>query len=172
MKRILFAALSALSLLLFTLPAQAEEFKEYMFKCLPDYEIIEQVRNFNQLEIRSKKPESEDFTETVHEGDLVYTQYEYKGPANTTPSTLQVLRHYQNSVKKLEGEILCVEEEKVHASFTTADKQYYMVARSIDGGTMIDVSVLEVKEMDDNTGIIDADPIHPQQPGGSGQDVQ
>lgn len=172
MKRILFAALSALLLPLLTLPVQAAEFKEYMFKCLPNYEIIEQVRNFNQLEIRSQKPESEDFTATVYEGDLVYTQYEYKGPANTVPSTLQVLRHYQNSVKKLEGEILCVEEEKAHASFSISGKQYYMTARSIDGGTMIDVSILEVKEMDDNTEIINADLIHPQPPGGSGQGVR
>jgi outer membrane protein OmpA-like peptidoglycan-associated protein len=160
MKRRVFAALSALLLALFTQSAQAEEqFKEYMFKSLPNYKIFTQKKNFNQLQIRSQKPESEDFTETTHEGNLVYTQYEYAGPPNSMPSNLQILRHYQKSVKKLEGEILCVEAEKVHASFTRAGKQYYMMAWSSGGGNLIDVSILEVKEMDDDTEIIDADLI-------------
>jgi outer membrane protein OmpA-like peptidoglycan-associated protein len=159
MKRILLPLLLPLMLLL-ALPAQAaEKPKDYIFKPLPDFEIRDQKRNFNKLEILSAKPESQKTEKTTYEGNLVVTNYNYKAPKATMPSSLQIIRHYQNSAKKLDGNILWVDEREseTHASFTRNDKQYYMTVRAYTDNYV--VKILEIETMADDTEILDADAI-------------
>ena len=158
MKRLLVLILPLF--LCFAVSAQAEEkFKDYIFKGLPNYEINLQDRNFNQLEIKSPKPESEDFDTTIYEGNFVQTNYSFNGPEERVPSQLQIFRNYQNAVKKLEGEILYEEGNELHASFKRNDKQYYMTLAVYNSGQLIEVKILEVDEMEDELEIIDADTI-------------
>ena len=147
----------ALTLLLcFAFPAQADEqFKDYIFKALPNYVIDSQSRNFNQLEIKSPKTGNNDFDSTTYEGNLVNTRYSYQGAADSVPSQLQIFRNYQNAVKKLEGEILYDQGDGLHTSFLRNDKQYYMTVSAYNSGHIIEVKILEVEEMEDELEIID-----------------
>jgi outer membrane protein OmpA-like peptidoglycan-associated protein len=147
-------------LLCLVLPTQAaEKFKDYIFKGLPNYEINHQARNFNQLKIKSPKPESTDFIETTYEGNFVQTNYDYKGQEDGVPSQLQIFRNYQNAAKKLEGAVLYEEENELHTSFKRNDKQYYMTVVVYNSGHVVEVSILEVDAMKDELEIIDADTI-------------
>jgi outer membrane protein OmpA-like peptidoglycan-associated protein len=160
MKRFIMFIAALPILMCLTLSAQAEEkFKDYIFKGLPNYEINHQVRNFDQIKIKSPKPESTDFIETTYEGNHVQTNYSYTGPAEGVPSLLQIFRNYQNAAKKLDGEILYEESNECHLSFKRNDKQYYMTVRVYNSGHLIEVKIVEVAEMVDELEIIDADTI-------------
>ena len=100
MKRLLMALFL---LLCFALSAQAaeEKFKDYIFRGMPNFELSEQVRNFEELTIKSAKPESEEVEETTHEGSRVHSQYSYIGKEDDVPSSLQIVRNYQEAVKAL-----------------------------------------------------------------------
>jgi len=162
MKRMLMMILPLL--LCLALPAQAAEApKDYIFKALPNYETSKQTRNFNQLKIKSPKPESTNFIDTTYQGNLVTTEYNYRGPKQDVPSELQILLNYQNAVKKLGGEILYEKGNGLHASFQRNDKQYYMTVELSNWGTLIYVRILELAEMKDDLEIIDEDPIPQKQ---------
>jgi len=156
MKRLLMALPLLLCL---ALPAQAAEYKEYMFRGLPNFKISAQQKNFNQLKVNTPQPESAELVETTYEGNLVATSYEYAGPSDSTPSALHIKRHYQNSAKKLEGKVLFEDDLQTHAAFIRNDKQYYMTVQVYNSGNDYTVNILEVEKMQDDTAIIDADTI-------------
>ena len=159
MKRMLMAL--SLSLCI-ALPAQAAEApKDYIFKGMPDYTIHRQTRNFNKLEIQSKKPEGTDFIKTTYEGNLVSTEYTYSGADKSNmPSGLQILRYYQAGVQKLGGVVLWTDDsDGLHASFQRNDKQYYMVVEVWNGGNDLPVRILELAQLNYDVEIIDADTI-------------
>lgn len=154
MKKALLPLLLPLMLLI-ALPAQAaEQFKDYMFTGLPNYEIYSQVKNFNQLTVKSQKSQDEEFVETTYEGNLSYTTYQYKGAAEVVPSDLQIRRNYENAVKKLEGAITYNRETELHTSFKRNDKQYYMTVSVHDGCSRIEVKILEVAEMQEDIDVL------------------
>ena len=148
-----------------TLAQAADAPKDFIFKGMPSYKIGSQQRSFNQLKIVSAKPDSDRVeTETTYEGNLTLTRYSYTGPSDATPNWLQIIRHYQNSVKKLDGIILTSDKyeawyKEMCASFIRNDKQYYMHVGVGHGGSSYTVQILEVEEMADDTEILDADTI-------------
>ena len=154
-------------LLCLTVPAYAAEApKDYIIKGMPDYTLERQKREFSNLKIRSPKPESKGFDETTYEGNIVFTRYNFKGAKDATPSKVQAMRYYRSAVQKLGGEVLWVHdtEQYLHASFTRNDKQYYMgVTAGSTGRTTpanyIEVTILELAELDYDVEIIDADTI-------------
>ncbi|GHU33520.1 hypothetical protein AGMMS50256_25580 [Betaproteobacteria bacterium] len=161
MKKTLMTLLLLPLLLCLALPTQAaEKFKDFLFKGMPDYEIGAQTRNFEQLEIKSPKPESKNFVETTYEGNRVYSRYNYRGDETVRPSDLQVKRYFQSAVNKLGGEVLFESDSQLHASFKRNDKQYYMVVKA-GGRSAIgyELWILELAELDYDVEIIDSDTI-------------
>ncbi len=159
MKRLLM--LLPLLLFLASPALAAEKFKDYIFRGMPEYELVEQARNFEQIKIKSPKPESKEFIETTYEGNRVVSTYAYRGDKTATPSQLQIVRNYQGAVKKLGGEILFDDGVKVfHASFTRNDKQYYMTLEGWNyNGARYTVTILELADLQLDVDIIDADTI-------------
>ncbi|MCL2297558.1 MAG: OmpA family protein [Proteobacteria bacterium] len=165
MKKALSLLLLPLMLLL-AAPVQAKEYKDFIFKGMSGYEITDQTRAFGQLTIKSPKPGTggKDFVETKYEGNRVYSRYDFSGKTDSAPSGLQVLRNYQNVVKKLGGEILFEGDDKFDASFKRNDKQYYI--QVVNSSSSINhpsgryrVYIIEVAEMDDEIEIVDSDTI-------------
>ncbi len=149
-------------LFLFSFPAlAAEKPKDYIFRGMPDYELREQTRNFERIKIKTPKPESKSFTETTYEGNRVISHYYFKGAdKNAIPSQLQILRNYQNAVKKLNGEILFDGEQEFHASFKRNDKQYYMIVKCYNyNGARYSTTILELADLQMDVDIVDADTI-------------
>jgi len=169
MKKALSLLLLPLMLLL-AAPVQAKEYKDFIFKGMPGYEIWDQKKSFGQLKIQSPKPgkEGKEFIETTYEGDLVYTRYGLADSKkeDSAPSVLQVTRNYQNAVKKLGGEILFERtySEGFHASFKRNDKQYYMTFENSHSSTNrpsqgYRVNIIEVAQMADEIEVVDSDTI-------------
>ena len=151
-------------LLCFALPARAaeEKPKDYIFRGMPNYELNRQARNFEELAVKSQKPESEEMGKTTYEGNLVYSQYNYVGKEGAMASSLQIVRNYQEAVKKLGGETLYFDKEsknEFHASFMRNDKQYYMTVFVHNEGDMYEVHILELDAMQTDVEIVDADTI-------------
>jgi len=89
MKKILTALLL---LVCFAVPAQAaEELKDYLIKGMTDFELSDQRRSFEQLTIKSTKPEDNEIVKTTYEGNLVHSSYNFEGK-DVSPSNLQVSR--------------------------------------------------------------------------------
>ncbi|MDR2209587.1 MAG: OmpA family protein [Azoarcus sp.] len=144
------------------LSAQAakEPSKDYMFRGMPNYELWRQERNFEQLKIKSPKPEGKGFVETTYEGNRVHTWYnKYKGSKETRPSNLQIVRNYQAVVTQLGGKTLYEDGRNLHASFSHNKKQYYMVVESANDGEWYRVWILEPAELQRDVVILDADTI-------------
>ena len=158
--------------LCFALPARAaeERFKDYIFRGMPNFKLGEQARNFNELTIMSTKPGSEETEETTYEGNLVFSRYGYAGKEGSRPSPLQIVRSYQEAVKKLGGEILYnhkTDRNNFHGSFTRNDKQYYIRVSVFNGGAMYDVYILELAEMQNDIEILDDDDSETQEDAGT-----
>ena len=160
MKRLLLALPLLLCL---SAPIQAAEApKDYIFRGMPNFKLESQVRNFEELTILSTKPGSEEAAETTREGNRVFSQYTYAGKEETVPSPLQIVRNYQEAVKKLGGEILYYDKEgksKFHGSFTRNDKQHYIAVEVYNSGWMYEVYILELAELQKDIEIVDADTI-------------
>jgi len=142
--------------------AENEPLKDYIFRGMPNFKLESQVRNFEELTILSAKPESEETAETTYEGNRVFSSYNYVGKEETVPSPLQIVRNYQEAVKKLGGETLYYNKEdknKFHGSFTRNDKQYYIAVNVYNSGWLYEVFILELAEMQKDIEIIDADTI-------------
>jgi len=136
--------------------------KDYIFRGMPNFKIEEQTRNFEELTILSTKPESEEEEETSYEGNRVWSQYGYIGKEENVPSPLQIVRNYQEAVKKLGGETLYydkAEKRKFHGSFTRNDKQYYIAVEVFNSGWLYEVYVLELAELEKDIEIVDSDTI-------------
>ena len=158
--------LLALPLLLcFAVSAQAAEnepLKEYIFRGMPNFKLENQQRNFEELTIISTKTGSDEEVETTYEGNRVHSSYSYVGKEEAVPSPLQIVRNYQEAVKKLGGETLFYDKaskSRFHGSFTRNDKQYYITVNVYNNAWSYEVSILEVAEMQKDIEIIDADTI-------------
>ena len=160
MKRLLLALPLLLCL---SAPVQAAEApKDYIFRGMPNFKLESQVKNFEELAILSTKPGGEEAEKTTHEGNRVHSSYSYVGKEETVPSPLQIVRNYQEAVKKLGGETLYYDKESksaFHGSFTRNDKQYYIAINVYNSGWLYEVSILELAEMQKDIEIIDADTI-------------
>lgn len=146
----------ALLLLCLAIPAQAaQEMKDYLVKGMQDYELTNQTKNYNQLTINSTDPKSKRTEKTIHEGNLVFSKYDYRGDKSAVPSNLQILRYYMSAVSKLGGEVLWEDGSNFHATFTRSGKQYYMAAVSY--GSSYEVRVLEIAKLNSEVETVDAD---------------
>ncbi|MCL1876305.1 MAG: ankyrin repeat domain-containing protein [Synergistaceae bacterium] len=146
----------ALLFLYLVIPAQAaEELKDYLVKGMPDYELTVQTRNYNQLIINSLEVESKEVVKTPHEGNLVYSRYDFRGDKSVTPSNLQILRYYMTAVSKLGGEVLWEDASNFHASFARGGKQYYMTIWT--NASSYEMNVLEAADLKYDMEILDAD---------------
>ena len=154
-----FLMILSLSLCLALPACAAEEFKDFIFRGMPDYKILNQTRNFERLEIRSAKPESTETERTTYEGNRVWTNYYYQGDASARPSHLQALRYYKAGVEKLGGEILWEDESNLHASFERNSKQYYMTVGFTSSTSTGDiyVTILELAGLEQDVDILDDD---------------
>ena len=152
MKKILT---TLLLLVCFAVPAQtAEELKDYLIRGMTDYELSDQRRSFEQLTIKSTKPEDNEIVKTTYEGNLVYSSYNFEGN-DVNPSNLQVLRYYRSAVNKLGGATLWEGDYEYHASFTRNDKQYYMRVESYNSAYLCVVNILEVADLDYDVDILE-----------------
>ena len=153
MKKFLTALLLLLCL---AAPAMAaQELEDYLFNGMPDYKLGNQTRNFNQLTIRSPKPGSSDFDETIYEGNFVYSYYVFEGDREKMPSQLQILLNYKNEVGNLGGEVLWEDDAYFHASIKRDDKQYYIAVWAYGTPSRYTVSIVEQKAVNPNVDIPD-----------------
>ena len=124
---------------------------------MPNFEIENQTRNFGQLTIKTLLPESTEIGETTYEGNLVVTRYEYT-LEDFNPSSLEIRRTYQNTVKKMSGDVTYDEEDGRSTCFyfKRNDKLYYMEITTYNDGRT-EVSIIEVAELLNDLEILDAD---------------
>jgi len=142
--------------------ADNESRKDYIFRGMPNFELEAQERSFNELTILTAKPKSDEPEGTTYEGNLVFSTYNYVGKDDNIPSSLQIVRNYQEAVKKLGGKTLYYDNDGkriFHGSFTRNDKQYYIAVEVFNSGWMYEVRIIEPAAMELDIEIVDADTI-------------
>ena len=143
---------------------EAAELKDYLFKGIPDYALVNQSKRFERLTVSSKKPESKEVEKTTYEGNLVYSRYDYRGDQKARPSALQIMRFHQSVVKKLGGEFLYEydggDRTELHTSFKRNNKQHYMVVKGYSNSAIgYEVWILEEAELNYDVNILDDDSV-------------
>ncbi len=116
-----------------------------MFTRMPNYYIYNcREKDFDQIEFREKEGKY-----IKVEGKLHKTQYVIKKGIKT-PSDLQILRNFQNAIKKIGGEVtyenLGSNYGETYLKLRKQDKKYWIYVRS-ESGEQYELTIIEEAEM-------------------------
>ena len=123
---------------------------------IPNYELTDQKKNYDQLTINSIDPQSKKNVKTNYEGKRVFSEYKYRGEKVSRPGNVEIIRYYQAALRKLGGEVLWEDNASFHASFKRNGKQHYMTVWS-SNGDRYQVYILEMANLDTDVEILDDD---------------
>jgi OOP family OmpA-OmpF porin len=148
MKKIFILFLFFLS---FTFNAFAEDIegsKDYpMFTRMPDFEIIEYSNNFAAAEF----PVDEEKTQ-VKEGTKTFIKYNINSETAKMPSSLQVIRNYQNAIKKLGGVVVYQNNDNITFKINKGKKETWIMLNGFyrmgeNEISAYDINIIEVESM-------------------------
>lgn len=135
------------------------EKSDFIFGKMKSYTLSDQqIKDYDALTVKMPKAESTEYEEKTFEGKYVRTQYRFSAEG-IEPSTLQVLRTYENAVTKLGGTILYKTDYMFDAQFTKDGKEYYMALNVYDNGATVDIKIVEPAELEEVLDILDSNAI-------------
>ena len=158
MRRLLAFLVVMVCLLAGSAWAEGEK-SDFIFGKMKSYTLSDQqIKDYEALTVKMPKAESTEYEEKTIEGKYVCTRYQFSAEA-TDPSTLQVLRTYENAVTKLGGTILYKDDHRFDAHFTKDGKEYYMVLGVYNSGNIFDIEIVEPAELEEVLDILDSNAI-------------
>ena len=87
--------------------------------------------------------------DNVWEGELTKISYSAKEKSEKKYSFVQIVRNYENAIKKLGGAVLHSEENKLVAKLDKDGQVFYIELVAYDGGQSYELLFVEKKEMQD-----------------------
>ena len=113
-----------------------------MFTRLPNYYLSEcQEKDFDKVEFMDEKGNEIEVEGRVHSADY-WIKEGFKAP-----SDLQVLRNFQNAIKKIGGEVVKEGKSETYLKLRKAGKTYWVIVDTTNDGEHYELTIVEKAEM-------------------------